>query len=111
VWHTCRNAVVGSVLGTLQGVHRKAGGPPAAATQRPAVDLHTNHMVALACLPACLRAPVPCSYPFEIHDDALVLRKMLEHDQQLAGACVCTGGAHCPCRLALFFCTCSVIHG
>jgi len=27
-----------------------------------------------------------CSYPFEIHDDALVLRKMLEHDsmQKLA---------------------------
>jgi hypothetical protein len=28
-----------------------------------------------------------CSYPFEIHDDALVLRKMLEHDnmQKLTG--------------------------
>ena len=30
----------------------------------------------------------PCSYPFEIHDDALVLRKMLEHDnaQKMAAA-------------------------
>jgi hypothetical protein len=28
-----------------------------------------------------------CSYPFEIHDDALVLRKMLEYDnmQKLGG--------------------------
>lgn len=35
----------------------------------------------------CVAAVCPSSYPFEIHDDALVLRKMLEHDnaQKLTG--------------------------
>jgi hypothetical protein len=36
-----------------------------------------------------------CSYPFEIHDDALVLRKMLEHDtaQRFQGEQGGTAGA------------------
>jgi hypothetical protein len=48
-------------------------------------------IIAAPC-PTTLRTPhlsplTVCSYPFEIHDDALVLRKMLELDQQLAGVC------------------------
>jgi hypothetical protein len=45
----------------------------------------------LAVLPGFCRLLFPChhSYPFEIHDDALVLKKMLEHEemqQRVAGA-------------------------
>jgi hypothetical protein len=44
---------------------------------------------ALAALPPLLQCVEYCSYPFEIHDDALVLKKMLEHEemqQRVAGA-------------------------
>jgi hypothetical protein len=42
-----------------------------------------SHSDAHLCPPPALR-----SYPFEIHDDALVLRKMLEHEgaQQRGGS-------------------------
>jgi hypothetical protein len=45
----------------------------------------------LLLLPSLPQLPCSCcrSYPFEIHDDALVLKKMLEHEemqQRVAGA-------------------------
>jgi hypothetical protein len=54
-------------------------------------------------LPAfcCLLHPCYRSYPFEIHDDALVLKKMLEHEemqQRVAGAAAAAAAGALNCR-------------
>jgi hypothetical protein len=47
---------------------------------------------------SCLLHSCHRSYPFEIHDDALVLKKMLEHEemqQRVAGAAAAAGALKC----------------
>ena len=59
-----------------------------AAAHRAVYDPLNTVIPGLSPQSACVPALLPCSFPFEIHDDALVLRKLLEHDtQQLAGVC------------------------